>query len=135
MAKSWLNEVEFAHSITAKHRRKVMYCKVREDLQKFIKGLCKWRGVEILEVHMMPDLLLSIPPKIRVSDFMGNLKGESAMMIFDRHAKLKYKYGNRHFWATGYYINTVSLNEKTITKYIREQDKQDHIVDKITTKE
>jgi len=123
---------------TPKYRRKVIYYKVREDLQKIIKDLCKWKGVEILEGHMMPDhihLLQSIPPKIRVSDFMGYLKGKSAMMIFDIHANLKYKYGNRHFWVTGYYVSTVGLNEKTIAKYIREQDKQDQIMDKITTKE
>ena len=123
---------------TPKYRRKVIYYKVREDLQKIIKDQCKWKGVEILEGHMMPDhihLLLSIPPKIRVSDFMGYLKGKRAMMIFDRHANLKYKYGNRHFWVTGYYVSTVGLNEKTIAKYIREQDKQDQIMDKITTKE
>ena len=94
--------------------------------------------VEIIEGHMMPDhihLLLSIPPKIRISDFMGYLKGKSAMMIFDRHSNLKYKFGNRNFWATGYYVSTVGLNEATITKYIREQDKADQIMDKITTKE
>ena len=94
--------------------------------------------VEIIEGHMMPDhihLLLSIPPKIRISDFMGYLKGKSAMMIFDRHSNLKYKFGNRNFWATGYYVSTVGLNEATITKYIREHDKADQIMDKITTKE
>ena len=80
-------------------------------------------------------LLLSIPPKMSVSSFMGYLKGKSAMMIFDRHSNLKYKYGNRNFWATGYYVSTVGLNEATIAKYIREQDKQDQMMDKITKKE
>ena len=86
----------------------------------------------------MPDhihLLLSIPPKYSVSSFMGYLKGKSAMMIFERHANLKYKYGNRHFWATGYYVSTVGLQEKTLRKYIQEQEKQDQIEDKVSTKE
>lgn len=86
----------------------------------------------------MPDhihLLVSIPPKTSVSSFMGYLKGKSSMMIFDRHSNLKYKFGNRHFWAEGYYVSTVGLNEATIAKYIREQEKNDQIMDKITTKE
>lgn len=86
----------------------------------------------------MPDhihLLLSIPPETSVSSFMGYLKGKSSMMIFDRHSNLKYKFGNRHFWAEGYYVSTVGLNEATIAKYIREQEKDDQIMDKITTKE
>ena len=124
--------------ITPKYRRKIIYYELREDIQKIIKDLCKWKGVEILEGHMMPDhihLLLSIPPKYSVSQIMGYLKGKSAMMIFDRHANLKYKFGNRNFWATGYYVSTVGLNEKTIAKYIREQDNSDQIIDRITTKE
>jgi len=87
---------------------------------------------------MMPDhirLLLSIPPKYSISSFMGYLKGKSTMMIFDRHSNLKYKFGNRHFWATGYYLSTVGLNEATIAKYIREQDTHDQMIDKISTKE
>ena len=86
----------------------------------------------------MPDhvhLLLSIPPKYSISSIMGYLKGKSAMMIFERHSNLKYKFGNRHFWATGYYVSTVGLNEATIAKYIREQDTHDQMIDKISTKE
>ena len=86
----------------------------------------------------MPDhihLLLSIPPKYSVSSFMGYLKGESAMMIFERHANLKYKYGSRHFWATGYYVGTEGLQEKALRKYIQEQEKQDQLEDKASTKE
>ena len=86
----------------------------------------------------MPDhvhLLLSIPPKYCVSSFMGYLKGRSATMIFEKHANLKYKFGNKHFWTTGYYVSTVGLNEATIAKYIREQEKQDMLEDKLTTKE
>ena len=87
---------------------------------------------------MMPDhihLLLSIPPKYSVSYIMGYLKGKSALMIFDRHANLKYKFGNRHFWSIGYYASTVGLNEATIKKYIREQEKADQMMDKISVKE
>ncbi len=86
----------------------------------------------------MPDhvhLLLSIPPKYNISSFMGYLKGKTATMIFDKHANLKYKFGNKHFWSTGYYVSTVGLNEATIAKYIRDQEKQDQIEDKLTTKE
>ena len=74
-------------------------------------------------------------PKYSVSQIMGYLKGESAMMIFERHANLKYKFGNRHFWAEGYYVSTVGLNTATIQKYIREQEKEDQIMDKLKTKE
>ena len=111
---------------------------MRADIQKIIKDLCKWKGVEIIEGHMMPDhihLLVEIPPKMSVSQFMGYLKGKSAMMIFNRHANLKYKFGNRNFWTTGYYVSTVGLNTATILKYIREQEKQDQIEDKLNTKE
>ena len=80
-------------------------------------------------------LVVSIPPKYSVSSFMGYLKGKSALMIFDRHANLKYKYGNRHFWSRGYYVSTVGLNEATIRKYVREQETHDQMMDKITTKE
>ena len=82
-------------------------------------------------VHM----LVSIPPKLSVSAVMGYLKGKSALMIFDKHANLKYRYGNRHFWAEGYYVTTVGLNEATIAKDIREQEKQDIMADKLSVKE
>ena len=121
-----------------KYRRKIIYNQYRRDLQEIIRTLCKYKGVEILEGNMMPDhvhLLLSIPPKMSVSSFMGYLKGKSAMMVFDKHADLKYKFGNRHFWASGYYVSTVGLNEATIAKYIREQEKQDQIEDKLYSKE
>ena len=121
-----------------KYRRKVIYNKLRKDIQKYIKDLCKWKGVEIIEGHMMPDhihLLLSIPPKQSISTFMGYLKGKSAMMIFQKHGNLKYKFGNCHFWADGYYVSTVGLNEATIRKYIREQENEDIISDKLHSKE
>ena len=121
-----------------KFRRKVIYNKLRKDIQEIIKQLCQWKGVEILEGHMMPDhvhLLLEIPPKMSVSYFMGYLKGKSSLMIFEKHKNLKYKFGNRNFWATGYYVSTVGLNEATIRKYIREQENEDKMEDKLTKKE
>ena len=124
--------------MVVKYRRKVIYKEYRKDLQEIIKTLCKYKGVEIIEGHMMPDhlhLLVSIPPKTSVSSFMGYLKGKSALMMFDRHANLKYKFGNRHFWAEGYYISTVGLNESTIRKYIQDQEKADIALDKLSVKE
>ena len=121
-----------------KYRRKVIYHKLRTDIQGYIRDLCKWKGVEILEGHMMPDhihLLLSIPPKQSISSFMGYLKGKSSMMIFKDHGNLRYKFGNSNFWATGYYVSTVGLNEATIRKYIREQEKEDILEDKLTKRE
>jgi putative transposase len=103
-----------------------------------MKTLCKYKGVEIIEGHMMPDhvhMLVEIPPRISVSSFMGYLKGKSALMMFERHANLKYKFGNRHFWVEGYYVSTVGLNEETIRKYIREQEKHDMAKDKLSVKE
>ena len=123
---------------TPKYRRKVIYNKYREDLREILKMLCDWKGVEILEGHLMPDhihMLVSIPPKISVSSFMGYLKGKSSLLMFDRHANLKYKYGNRKFWAEGYYVSTVGLNEATIRKYIREQENADIAHDKLSLKE
>ena len=109
-----------------------------EDIKEIIKDLCKWKGIKIIEGHMMSDhvhLLLSIPPKYSISSVMGYLKGKSVMMIFERHANLRYKYGRRNFWSTGYYVSTVGINELTVAKYIREQEKQDQIMDKISLKE
>lgn len=121
-----------------KYRRKIIYNKIRKDIVDIIKELCKYKGVEIIEGHAMPDhihLLLSIPPKYSVAQIMGYLKGESAMMIFDRHANLKYKFGNRHFWATEYYVSTVGFNEATVAKYIREQELHDQMTDKVSVNE
>ena len=123
---------------TPKYRRKIIYAQYRESLIEIFKRLCRFNGVEIIEGHMMLDhvhLLLSIPPRIAVSDFMGYLKGKSALMMFDKHANLKYKFGNRHFWAEGYYVSTVGLNEATIKKYIQEQEKKDILKDKLSIKE
>lgn len=116
----------------------VIVPKYRKDLKEIIRTLCKYKGVEIIEGHMMPDnvhLLLSIPPKTSVASFMGYLKGKSALMMFDKHANLKYKFGNRHFWAEGYYVSTVGINENTIKKYIQDQEKADIALDKLSVKE
>ena len=123
---------------TPKYRRKIIYYQYRERLREIIKLLCKYKGEEILEGHLMPDhvhLVLSIPLKLSVSAFMGYLKGKSALMMFERHANLKYKFGNRKFWAEGYYVSTVGLNEATVRKYVREQEMHDQAVDKLSVKE
>ena len=123
---------------TPKYRRKIIYNQLKVDIRDILKQLCAYKGVEILEGHLMPDhihMLVSIPPKYSISSFMGYLKGKSALMIFDRHANLKYKFGNRHFWSEGYYVSTVGLNEATIRKYIQGQEKYDIMQDKLSVKE
>ena len=124
--------------IVPKYCRKIIYNQTRKDLQEIIKTLYKYKGVEIIEGYMMPDyvhLLLSIPPKMSIASFMGYLKGKSALMAFDKHANLKYKFGNRHFWAEGYYVSTVGLNESTIKKYIQDQEKANIALDKLSVRE
>ncbi|MBQ8412887.1 MAG: IS200/IS605 family transposase [Lachnospiraceae bacterium] len=121
-----------------KYRRQVIYGKIKMDIGKIIRTLCEQKGVEIIEAEACPDhihLLVSIPPKISVSAFMGYLKGKSSLMIFDRHANLKYKYGNRNFWCKGYYVDTVGKNKKVIAEYIRNQLQEDIATDQITIKE
>ena len=123
---------------TPKYRRKMIYNQYREDVREIIKQLCSYKGVEILGGNVMSDhvhILVSIPPKMSVSSFMGYLKGKSALMMFDRHANLKYKFGNRHFWSEGYYVSTVGLNEAVIKKYIQDQGKYDIAMDKLSVKE
>ena len=123
---------------TPKYRRKIVFNQYKESIRDILRTLCKYKGVEIIEGHLMSDhvhILVSIPPKMSVSSFMGYLKGKSALMIFDKHANLKYKYGNRHFGAEGYYVSTVGLNEATIRKYIQDQEKADIIQDKLSIKE
>ena len=123
---------------TPKYRRKIIYNQYKADIRDIIKQLCSYKGVEIIEGHLMPDhihMLVSIPPKYSVSSFMGYLKGKSALMIFDRHANLKYKFGNRHFWSEGFYVSTVGVNDATVRKYIQEQEKYDIMQDKLSVKE
>ena len=121
-----------------KYRRKEIYGKLRSDIGQIIRQLCQYKGVEIMEAHAMPDhihMLVRIPPKIAVSNFMGYLKGKSSLMIFERHANLKYKYGNRNFWAKGFFVSTVGLDTKKVQEYIREQEKEDMMQDNLSSKE
>ena len=121
-----------------KYRREAIYGQIRADIGSILRKLCEYKGVEIIEAETCPDhihMLVSIPPQYSVSQFMGYLKGKSSLMIFDKHANLKYKFGNRHFWAEGYYVSTVGLNEATIKKYIQEQEKHDIAMDKLSVKE
>ena len=121
-----------------KFRRKVIYNQIRVDIGKILRKLCDIKGVEIIEAELCPDhvhMLVSIPPSISVSSFVGYLKGKSALMIFDRHANLKYKYGNRHFWCRGYYVDTVGRYEGAIKEYIRNQLQEDIAQDTLNFKE
>ncbi len=121
-----------------KYRRKVIYNQIRKDISEYITTLCRYKGVEIIEGHMMPDhvhLILSIPPKMAVSNFMGYLKGKSSLMVFENHANLKYKFGNRKFWAEGYCVSTVGLNEATVVKYVQDQEMADIALDRLSVKE
>ena len=121
-----------------KYRRKVIYGKIKVDIGKILRKLCEQKGVEIIEANLCPDhihMLVSIPPKMSVSSFVGYLKGKSSLMIFDRHANMKYRYGNRKFWCKGYYVDTVGRNKKAIAEYIRNQLQEDKISDQLTIKE
>ena len=115
-----------------KYRRKAIYGKLRKDIGVYLRRLCNYKNVEIIEAHACIDhihMLVKIPPTLSISQFMGFLKGKSALMIFDNHANLKYKYGQRTFWAKGYYVSTVGLNKQTIKKYIQNQELEDKISD------
>ncbi|MGG1870410.1 IS200/IS605 family transposase, partial [Brevibacillus agri] len=107
-----------------KYRRQVIYGKLRREIGKILRELCERKGVEIIEAEACVDhihMLVSIPPKLSVSEFMGDLKGKSSLMIFDKFANMKYRYGNRQFWCRGYYVDTVGRNRKAIEEYIRNQ--------------
>ena len=124
--------------ITPKYRRQIIYGKYKAEIGKIIRTICERYEVEIIEANACADhihMLVAIPPKMSVSRFMGILKGKSALMIFDKHANLKYRFGNRHFWAEGYYVSTVGLNEATIKKYIQDQERHDIALDKLSVKE
>ncbi len=121
-----------------KYRRQVIYGKIKTDIGAILRKLCEYKGVEIIEANLCPDhihMLVSIPPKISVAQFVGYLKGKSSLMIFDRHANLKYKYGNRQFWCKGYFVDTVGRNKEAIEKYIREQLQDDIVADQLCLKE
>ena len=121
-----------------KYRRKVIYNEIKKDIGEILRKLCNEMKVEIIEAEACPDhihMLVSIPPYMSVAQFMGTLKSKSALMIFDRHVNLKYKYGNRNFWCRGYYVDTVGKNEKMIKDYIRNQLEEDYTSDQISLKE
>ena len=121
-----------------KYRRQIIYKKISADKGQIIRALCARKGIEILEAAAMPDhihLYVKIPPKYSVSEVMGYLEGKSSLMIFDWHANLKYKYGNRQFGCKGYYVDTVGRNKKVIAEYIRNQLAEDKISDQISIKE
>lgn len=121
-----------------KYRRQVIYGKIKADVGKILRELCERKGVEIEAAECCKDhihMLVSIPPHLSVSQFMGYLKSKSSLMIFDRHANLKYKYGNRHFWCRGYFVDTVGKYETAIRKYINNQLKADIMNDQISLKE
>ena len=118
-----------------KYRRQIIYGKYKASIRQILRLLCERKGVEIHEAEACPDhihMLVSIPPKLSISSFMGYLKGKSSLMIFDRHANLKYKYGNRKFWCRGFYVDTVGRNQKRIEEYIRNQLQEDVVADQLS---
>ena len=121
-----------------KFRRKIIYGEIRADIGKILRQLCERKEVEIIEAELCLDhvhMLVRIPPKLSVAEFMGYLKSKSTLMIFDRHANLKYKYGNRKFWCRGYYVDTVGKNAKKIEEYIRNQLQEDIVSDQMSLSE
>ena len=121
-----------------KYRRQVIYGKLKAEIGQILRKLCEQKEIEIIEANACPDhihMLISIPPKISVAYAIGYLKGKSSLMIFDRHANLKYKYGSRHFWCRGYYVDTVGRNKEAIRKYIQNQLQEDIMADQISIRE
>ena len=121
-----------------KYRRLTIYGETKVDIGKIQRQLCQQKEIEIIEAQLCADhvyMIISIPPKYSVSQIMGYLKGKSSLMIFDRSENLKYKYGNRHFWARGYYVDTVGRNKKQIQEYIKNQLTEDQIADQFGMKE
>ena len=121
-----------------KYRRQLIYGQLKADIGKILRNLCERKGIDIISAECCPDhihMLVEIPPHMSVSSFMGYLKSKSSLMIFDRHANLKYKYGNRHFWCRGYYVDTVGKNEKAIREYIDNQLQEDIMADQLSLKE
>ena len=121
-----------------KYRRQIIYGKLKVEVGKILRDLCERKGIEIIQAECCIDhihMLVRIPPKYSVSEIMGYLKGKSSLIIFDRHANLKYKYGNRHFWCRGYYVDTVGKNTKKIQEYIKNQLEEDKLADQLTMKE
>ena len=121
-----------------KYRRQIIYGKIKMDLGQMLRKLCEYKGIEIIEAEACKDhihMLISIPPKYSVAQIMGYLKGKSSLLIFEKYANLKYKYGNRHFWCRGYYVSTVGANRKAIQEYIRNQLQEDYTDEQMSIKE
>ena len=121
-----------------KYRRQVIYGKIKADIGKMLRKLCEYKQIEILEAEACKDhihMLISVPPKYSISQIMGYLKGKSSLMIFEKYANLKYKYGNRHFWCRGFYVDTVGRNKKAIAEYIRNQLQEDKEAEQLSIKE
>ena len=127
------------HTVFApKYRRQIIYGKIKQDIGQMLRKLCEYKGVEIIEAEACKDhihMLVSIPPKYSIAQIMGYLKGKSSLMIFEKYANMKYKYGNRHFWCRGYYVTTVGKNKKAIQEYIRNQLQEDYADDQLSIKE
>ena len=142
-----MDEQSLAHSkwrcqyhlvFAPKYRRQIIYGKIKTEIGKILRKLCDYKGVEIITAEACADhihMLLSIPPKINVASFVGYLKGKSSVMIFEKYANMKYKYGNRKFWCRGYYIDTVGKNEQAIKEYIRKQLQEDYEYEQLSIKE
>ena len=133
---SW--ECKYHIVFAPKYRRQAIYGEIKMEIGAMLRELCRRKEVEIIEAEACKDhihMLISVPPKLSIASLIGYLKGKTTLMIFERHANLKYKYGNRVFWCTGYYVSTVGKNKKVIENYIRNQLKEDMITDQITIKE
>lgn len=132
------NRCEYHLVFAPKYRRKEIYGQLKKDIGEILRKLCNEKKVEIIEANACPDhihMLISVPPYLSIAQFVGFLKGKSTLMIFDRHANLKYKYGSRHFWCRGYFVDTVGRNETAIKQYIQNQLKEDYELDQMTIKE
>ena len=121
-----------------KYRRQIIYGKIKKEIGQMLRKLCSFKQVEIIEAEACGDhihMLVSIPPKYSVAQIMGYVKGKSSLMIFEKYANMKYKYGNRHFWCRGYYVDTVGKNKNAIAEYIRNQIHEDRQYEQLTMKE
>lgn len=128
-------ECKYHIVFTPKYRRRVFFGEKRYEIGKILRELCRWKGVNLLEAEACPDhihMLVEIPPKMSVSNFMGFLKGKSSLMIYEKWGNMKYKYRNRQFWCRGYYVSTVGKNEKKIAEYIQGQLKEDQMTEQLT---
>ena len=131
-------ECKYQIVFAPKYRRQIIYGKIKADIGQMLRNLCDYKGIEIIEAEACKDhihMLVSIPPKYSVAQIMGYLKGKSSLMIFEKYANLKYKYGNRHFWCRGYYVSTVGRNKKAIQEYIQNQLQEDYADDQMSIKE